>query len=105
MGIEQHSTSPLAEAVRRAGSQSAFARLIGKRQSTVSDWLRLDRPIPAELVITVERETGVSRHNLRPDIYPVDKQPPSLHVTTTLVRGGEGEAHFGRADKMKRGAA
>lgn len=105
MGYETHSTTPLAEAVRRAGSQSAFARMIGKRQSTVSDWLRLERPIPAELAIAVERETGVSRHVLRPDIYPVDKQPSSVIATTTLVRDSEGGAHFGRADEMKRGAA
>ena len=70
MALEHDTMSPLAEAVQQAGSQSAFARIIGRRQSTVRFWLLHDRPLPAELVLTVERATGVSRHALRPDIYP-----------------------------------
>ncbi|WP_081668465.1 transcriptional regulator [Sphingomonas phyllosphaerae] len=70
MGIETHSDAPLARAVRAAGSQSAFGRLIGRRQSTIFMWLSNDTPLPAELVLRVERETGISKHDLRPDIYP-----------------------------------
>lgn len=70
MALEHESSSALAEAVRKAGSQSAFGRLIGKRQSVVHDWLRDDKPLPAELVLKVEQELGLSRHDLRPDIYP-----------------------------------
>lgn len=75
MALEHQSDSPLACAVRAAGSQSAFGRLIGKRQSVIFGWLRDDRPLPAEHVFAVEDATGVSRHDLRPDIYPRGEAP------------------------------
>ena len=50
MAIEHDLDSGLAKAVRMAGSQSAFGRIIGKRQSVVYDWLRRDVALPAELV-------------------------------------------------------
>lgn len=71
MALEHDSDSPLALAVRKAGSQSAFGRLLGTRQSTVRDWLLANR-LPAEHVLLVERETGVPKEELRPDIYPPD---------------------------------
>ena len=72
MGIETSIATPLAEAVRRTGSQSAFARLVQRNQSTIYDWLDQGKPLPGELVLLVERETGVSKHDLRPDLYPAD---------------------------------
>lgn len=53
------------------GSQSAFARLCGVSQTAVWKWLQSGKRLPAEHVLTVEAETGVSRHLLRPDIYPL----------------------------------
>ncbi|AJP72949.1 transcriptional regulator [Sphingomonas hengshuiensis] len=70
MAVEHHSDSSLARAVRVAGSQSKYARLIGVAQQTVHDWLKKKRPLPAEHVLKTEAETGVSRHDLRPDLYP-----------------------------------
>lgn len=70
MALEHHSDSALARAVRAAGSQSAFGRLLPRSQSTVFDWLHKNKPLPAEYVLKVERATGISRHELRPDIYP-----------------------------------
>lgn len=72
MGIETSLSTPLAEAVRRAGSQSAFARMVGRNQSTIYDWLNEGKALPGEYVLIVERETGVSKHDLRPDLYPAD---------------------------------
>lgn len=57
------------EAVRRASSQSAFARLTGATQQSVSNWLRHSKPLPGDFVVAAERETGVSKHLLRPDIF------------------------------------
>lgn len=74
MALEHQSDSALAKAVRKAGSQSAFGRMIGRRQSSVHDWLRDKKPLPAEFVLKVEAETGISRHDLRPDIYPREEQ-------------------------------
>lgn len=36
------------------------------------------RPLPPEHVLKVEAATGISRHELRPDIYPPEEQaaPP-----------------------------
>lgn len=75
MAIEHETDSALAKAVRAAGSQSAFGRLIDKRQSVVHDWLREEKQLPAEHVLAVEAATGVSRHDLRPDIYPREDTP------------------------------
>ena len=73
MGIEASLETPLADAVRKIGSQSAFARLIGRDQSTVHEWLRNSKPLPPEHVRKVEAATGISRHVLRPDIYPPEE--------------------------------
>lgn len=70
MALEHESDSALALAVRTVGSQSAFGRLLGKRQSVIFGWLRDARPLPAEHVLAVEEATSISRHDLRPDIYP-----------------------------------
>ncbi|WP_341210695.1 transcriptional regulator [Sphingomonas paucimobilis] len=70
MAIEHESDSALAKAIRAAGSQSAFGRLIKTPQPTVNGWLKRKAPLPAEHVLLVEERTGVSRHELRPDLYP-----------------------------------
>lgn len=44
-------------------------------QPTVWRWLRQSKQLPAEHVLTAERLTGISRHDLRPDIYPRDYPP------------------------------
>lgn len=72
MDKEHPLESPLAAAIKAAGSQSAFGRLIGRNQSTIHDWLREGKPLPAEYVLLVERETGIPKEVLRPDIYPDD---------------------------------
>jgi len=73
--------SPLEAAVRIAGGQSQLARKAsaaaspGRKltQAMVWKWLNRARgPVPpAEWVIPIELATGVSRHDLRIDIYPM----------------------------------
>ena len=53
-----------------------MARLLGTTQASVWRWLNVTYQLPAEHVLTVERETGVSRHDLRPDLYPRDESSP-----------------------------
>ncbi|HYD04305.1 MAG TPA: YdaS family helix-turn-helix protein [Reyranella sp.] len=60
----------LQRAVEKVGGQSAFARLHGISQPTVWAWLKQGRRLPAEYVLRTEAETGISRHDLRPDLYP-----------------------------------
>lgn len=59
-------------AVEVAGGQTSLAMRIGKTQGHVSQWLRRGN-VPPEMVLPIERETGVSRHDLRPDLYPRDE--------------------------------
>lgn len=59
-------------AIQTIGGQSAFGRLIGRPQSTVWEWVDRRKQIPAEFVLKVEAATGISRHELRPDIYPLE---------------------------------
>lgn len=62
----------LQAAVEKAGGQSQFARDLGTHQPTVWRWLHQSKQLPAEYVLATERLYGVSRHDLRPDIYPVE---------------------------------
>ena len=58
------------EAARLAGSQLALVQACGlTTQGAFQRWLRTGR-VPAEHVLTIERSFGVSRHRLRPDLYP-----------------------------------
>jgi DNA-binding transcriptional regulator YdaS (Cro superfamily) len=72
--------SPLQKAIRIAGGQSALGRIIDRRQSTVWEWLKLRKPLPAEHVLKVEAATGISRHELRPDLYPQEEIPAGRTV-------------------------
>lgn len=57
------------------GTQTAFAEAIGASQQLVSYWLSVNKPdLPAEYVLAAERATGISRHDLRPDLYPREDQ-------------------------------
>lgn len=60
----------LAQAIDIVGGVSAMSRAIGVTPSAVSQWERA----PAERVLDIERATGkqVTRHQLRPDLYPED---------------------------------
>lgn len=55
------------------GTQAAMAEARGVSQPTVWRWLNQSKQLPAEHVLGVEEDTGVSRHHLRPDIYPVEQ--------------------------------
>ena len=65
-------TAALEKAIKIVGSQTALAEACGVKQQHVSYWLHEAKRIPAEQVLSIERATGhqVSRHDLRPDIYP-----------------------------------
>lgn len=64
----------LQRCVEIAGSQSEFERQTGAKQQKVSYWLKNRRLLPGEYVLAAEKAFGVSRHHLRPDIYPLGLQ-------------------------------
>jgi DNA-binding transcriptional regulator YdaS (Cro superfamily) len=53
-------------AIEIAGGMRALARAIGIRHQGISKWTK----VPATQALAVEKATGISRHVLRPDIYP-----------------------------------
>jgi DNA-binding transcriptional regulator YdaS (Cro superfamily) len=61
-------------AIEQAGSQTKFAEATGMSQQLVSYYLSKNKPLPAEFVLKAEEATGVSRHELRPDLYPTQDQ-------------------------------
>ena len=63
----------LSTAIDILGGQTALANAIGKTQGHVSKWLERGY-VPAECAIPIETATGgkVTRHDLRPDLYPVE---------------------------------
>ena len=63
------------QAVAIAGGQSRFARAIGCTPGNVSQLLKKGSPLPGHFVLKAEAATGVSRHELRPDIYPIEDAP------------------------------
>lgn len=60
------SKSPLTQAIENIGSSTALAKKLGIKPQAISQWRR----VPALRVLEVEKATGVSRHDLRPDLYP-----------------------------------
>ena len=61
-------------AIAKAGGQRAFGELCGVKQQTVGDYLHKQGYLPYWHVEAVEEGTGVSRHDLRPDLSRVFQQ-------------------------------
>jgi TorA maturation chaperone TorD len=62
----------LATAVEIVGGQAKLARILGVTQPNVWHWLHKSERVPGEYVLKIEEATAgkVSRHELRPDLYP-----------------------------------
>jgi len=67
------SPSPLValeKAIDSAGSQASLAASVGVSTTAVWKMLHKAQRASAEFVLKIEAATGVSRHDLRPDLYP-----------------------------------
>ncbi len=65
--------TPLDRAIKAAKSQQALADILGVHQTLISYWLTKRAGIvKPEWVLPIERRFGISRHELRPDLYPLD---------------------------------
>lgn len=61
--------SPVEAVIKALGGPSAAARALGiSKPSVVMNW-RTRGQVPAERVLEIETATGISRHELRPDIF------------------------------------
>lgn len=95
----------LQNAAKTYGSQQAMADDLGVTQPAVSRWLNTSKQLPAEFVLRVEAATGVSRHHLRPDIYPIEHNPSSVHPHAFMgVDRGLARVSF-QGDRVLKGEA
>lgn len=63
-------TTSIAHALKERGlRQQDLANELGVDKSRVSRWVSNADPIPPQHVLRVEKLTGVSRHDLRPDVF------------------------------------
>lgn len=65
--------SPLERAKDSVGGQAELAKLVGVSAQAVSQW----EEVPPLRVLAVERVSGVPRHELRPDLYPLEAGSPA----------------------------
>lgn len=79
-----HEEKAIVRAVAVAGSQSSLARTLQCSPQNVQRMCATGH-VPAKHVIKIEAVTGISRHDLRPDLYP--ECLPTL--TTNLRHSGE----------------
>ena len=61
----------LKEALEPKGSARRLADALGITEQAVSQWSK----VPASRVLEFERETGIPRHRVRPDLYPAESIP------------------------------
>lgn len=57
---------PLDIIIHKAGGITSLARQLGITHNAIYSW----KKIPPIRVLDIERITGISRHDLRPDLYP-----------------------------------
>lgn len=70
LGLQAMSNSndALKRAIKAAGGLAGLATPLGISEQAVSQW----DEVPPLRVLAVERVSGVPRHELRPDLYPLE---------------------------------
>jgi DNA-binding transcriptional regulator YdaS (Cro superfamily) len=58
------------KAVKKAGNTGKLARAINTDRQLIEYWIRTGRPSP-RFCQAIFASTGISLHDLRPDVYPV----------------------------------
>ncbi|MFZ1493003.1 MAG: YdaS family helix-turn-helix protein [Candidatus Competibacter denitrificans] len=76
----------LKEAVAIAGGQLALARGLGLKQGHIWWWLNKTYQASPSYVLAIEHLTGISKHDLRPDIFgpSPDRPAPSRHAQPSM---------------------
>ncbi len=64
-------------------TRRALAKLMRVTPQAITKW---NKRIPAERVLQIERATGVSRHDLRPDLYPRESRKSARRNIPSAVR-------------------
>jgi DNA-binding transcriptional regulator YdaS (Cro superfamily) len=63
----------IADIIRAAGGASKVARAIGRHHATILRW----RQVPAQHARQIEALSGISRHQLRPDLFDAPTPAPA----------------------------
>jgi DNA-binding transcriptional regulator YdaS (Cro superfamily) len=60
----------LIQACKTVGGQAALARILAVKPPTVNQWIKGDRPVPADRCVDIEKATAgaVRCEDLRPDV-------------------------------------
>lgn len=58
---------PVDRAAKVYGSQQAMATALGVTKAAVWQWKDGGRQVPVQHCVSIERETGITRQELRPD--------------------------------------
>lgn len=64
------SETPLDRAIKAAGGLTGLAASLNITKQAVAQWIE----VPPLRVLEVERISGVSRSELRPDLYPLEDE-------------------------------
>lgn len=70
-------------AVEQAGGQVSLAKVISVTPQAVNQWVTKGL-VPAARCLAVETATGISRHDLRPDVFgpaPANEEPTPARPT------------------------
>jgi len=70
-------TTAIQKAIELLGGQAAMARSLSVHPALVSQWSTSRRPVAARHILAIEAATGVSRHELRPDVFGY---PPEVEI-------------------------
>lgn len=71
-------------AIEKAGGQAALAKICGCTQGNISQLKLKGSALPPQYVLAVEAaDLGLTRHDLRPDIYPAES--PSQHLPSEIA--------------------
>jgi DNA-binding transcriptional regulator YdaS (Cro superfamily) len=80
-----------------AGSQVRLAEICGCTQGNIWQLKAKKSSLPGQYVLKVEAATGVSRHQLRPDLYPDNLVPLAPDTPSAAApSSGKGENFAGR---------
>lgn len=78
-----------------------LADLLHLRGPTVYAWKRS----PAHHVLAIERVSGVTRYELRPDLYPMESAPPRVRARLLEAKGKKAVAKPTKTGKSGRARA
>jgi len=75
-------STPILTAIAAVGGQRALAQHLGVHPALVSQWATGHRPVAAHHVLAIESATGVSRYELRPDVFgdPPEADPDANRI-------------------------